>query len=311
MAHLINSNMISFLRLVRWPNLSFIILTLILIKFSFFEKFGAAISLNTFGYSLLILAVVCITASGYVINDIYDVHTDKINKPDKLIIGKKISEKKANNLFIILNIIGVGLGFYLANILGKPALVAIFIFSSALLYLYASHLKQVPLLGNILVSLLVALVILLPAIFDLFPALSPQNKELQSLLFSILTDYAIFAFLINLLREMIKDQEDIKGDYNTGIKTLPILLGRSLTNKIIFVVGLIPVVAIVYYIYTYLFENTFLVIYSLLFILAPLLYFEVRIWEAKRKKDYTHLSLLLKIILFFGLISIGFYQYIL
>jgi 4-hydroxybenzoate polyprenyltransferase len=110
---------------------------------------------------------------------------------------------------------------------------------------------------------------------------------------------------------MIKDQEDIKGDYNTGIKTLPILLGRSLTNKIIFVVGLIPVVSIVYYIYTYLFENTFLVIYSLLFILAPLLYFEVRLWEAKRKKDYTHLSLLLKIILFFGLISIGFYQYIL
>ncbi len=303
--------MIAYLKLIRWLNLIFIALTLILIKFSFFEEFGAAITLSTFGYDLLILATLCIAASGYVINDIYDVQADKINKPKKLIIGNKISEKKANNLFIILNVIGVGIGFYLANLLGKPGFVAIFIFSSALLYLYASYLKQVPFLGNILISLLVAFVVLLPSIFDLFPAINTQNKQIQSLLFSILLDYAIFAFLVNLLREMVKDQEDVKGDYNAGIQTLPIILGHSRTNKIIFAIGILPVAAIVYYSYNYLFENTFLVIYTLLFILAPLLYFQVRIWEAKKKKDYSHLSLLLKIILFFGLISIGFYQFLL
>ncbi|SHF58828.1 4-hydroxybenzoate polyprenyltransferase [Salegentibacter echinorum] len=303
--------MISFLKLVRWPNLAFIILSLVLIKFSFFEKFEAFISLNTFGYSLLILATVCIAASGYVINDIYDVASDKINKPNKLIIGHYISEKRAYNSFIILNIIGVGLGFYLANILGKPVFVSVFIFSSAILYLYASYLKQIPILGNILISFLVALVILLPAIFDLYPAITRQNKDLQALLFSILKDYAIFAFLITFLREMVKDQEDVNGDYNANIKTLPILLGHKLTNKIIFMIGVVPIIAIVYYIYTYIFQNTFLVIYTLLFILAPLLYFQVKIWEAKRKKDYSHLSFILKIILFFGLISIGFYQYIL
>ena len=303
--------MTTYLKLLRWPNLVFIALTLILIKFSFFEEFGATITLNAFGYALLVLATLCIAASGYVINDIYDIQADKINKPGKLIVGNKISEKRANNLFIILNIIGVALGFYLANLLGKPAFVAIFIFSSALLYLYASYLKQIPILGNVLISFLVAFVVLLPAIFDLFPAISPQNKPIQSLLFSILLDYAAFAFLVNLLREMVKDQEDVKGDYNAGINTLPILLGQSRTNKIIFSVGILPVAAIIYYIYNYLFENTFLVIYSLLFILAPLLYFQVRIWEAKKKKDYSHLSLMLKIILFFGLISIGFYQFLL
>ncbi|MBZ9630341.1 geranylgeranylglycerol-phosphate geranylgeranyltransferase [Salegentibacter sp. LM13S] len=303
--------MIAYLKLIRWPNLIFIALTLILIKFSFFEKFGAAIMLSTFGYALLILATLCIAASGYVINDIYDVQADKINKPEKLILGNKISEKKANNLFIILNIIGVGIGFYLANLLGKPGFVAIFIFSSALLYLYASYLKQIPVLGNILISLLVGFVVLLPSIFDLFPAINAQNKQIQSLLFSILLDYAIFAFLVNLLREMVKDQEDVKGDYNAGIQTLPIILGHSRTNKIIFGIGILPIAAIVYYSYNYLFENSFLVIYTLIFILAPLLYFQVRIWEAKKKKDYSHLSLMLKIILFFGLISIGFYQFLL
>ncbi|SKB30977.1 4-hydroxybenzoate polyprenyltransferase [Salegentibacter holothuriorum] len=303
--------MITYLKLLRWPNLIFIALTLILIKFSFFEEFGASITLNAFGYALLILATICIAASGYVINDIYDIETDKINKPKKLFVGNKVSEKRANNLFIVLNIIGVGLGFYLANLLGKPGFVAIFIFSSALLYLYASYLKQIPILGNVLISLLVAFVVLLPAIFDLFPAISSQNKKIQSLLFSILLDYAVFAFLVNLLREMVKDQEDVKGDHNAGIQTLPIILGVKRTNKIIFALGILPVVAIVYYIYNYLFENTFLVIYTLLFILAPLLYFLVRIWEAKKKSDYSHLSLMLKIILFFGLISIGFYQFLL
>ena len=303
--------MIAYLKLIRWPNLVFIALTLILIKFSFFEEFGAAITLSTFGYALLMLATLCIAASGYVINDIYDVQADKINKPEKLIIGNKISEKKANNLFIILNVIGVGIGFYLANLLGKPGFVAIFIFSSALLYLYASYLKQIPVLGNVLISLLVGFVVLLPSVFDLFPAINSQNKQVQSLLFSILLDYAIFAFLINLLREIVKDQEDAKGDYNAGIQTLPIILGHSRTNKIIFAIGILPVAAIVYYIYNYLFENTFLVIYTLIFILAPLLYFQVKIWEAKKKKHYSHLSLLLKIIMFFGLTSIGLYQFIL
>jgi 4-hydroxybenzoate polyprenyltransferase len=257
------------------------------------------------------LATLCIAASGYVINDIYDVQADKINKPEKLIIGNKISEKKANNLFIILNVIGVGIGFYLANLLGKPGFVAIFIFSSALLYLYSSYLKQIPVLGNVLISLLVGFVVLLPSVFDLFPAINSQNKQVQSLLFSILLDYAIFAFLINLLREIVKDQEDAKGDYNAGIQTLPIILGHSRTNKIIFAIGILPVAAIVYYIYNYLFENTFLVIYTLIFILAPLLYFQVKIWEAKKKKHFSHLSLLLKIIMFFGLTSIGLYQFIL
>lgn len=301
----------AFLRLIRTGNLLFIALTQLLIRYFLFVPQGAGISLSDLEYFLLVFATLCIAAAGYIINDVYDVEADKINKPGKLVIGRKIPERTANSIFIVLNVIGVGIGFYLANLIGHPGFSAIFIFTSALLYLYASYLKQIILAGNILISLLVGMVILLPGLFDLLPAITAENRGIQSLLFSILLHYAFFAFLINLLREMVKDQEDIKGDYNAGIKSLPIVLGVQRTNKLIFAVALLPLVAIVYYIYMYLFENTGAVLYSLLFILGPLLYFLVQITTAEKKKDFSRLSLILKIILFFGLISIGLHQFLL
>ncbi|MFZ0491199.1 MAG: geranylgeranylglycerol-phosphate geranylgeranyltransferase [Salegentibacter sp.] len=301
----------AFLKLIRFGNLLFIVLTQYLIRYFLFIPAGAGISLSDFSYFLLVFATICIAAAGYVINDVYDVEADKINKPEKRVIGKKISEKTANNLFIILNVTGVSMGFYLANLIGHPGFSAIFIFTSALLYLYASYLKQIIVVGNILISLLVALVILLPGLFDLLPAITAENRGIQSLLFSLLLDYAFFAFLINLLREMVKDQEDIRGDYNTGIRSLPIVLGVERTSKAIFALALIPLMAIIYYLYMYLFENTVAVLYTLLFILGPLLYFLVQITSAEKKKDFSRLSFILKIILFFGLISIGLHQLLL
>jgi 4-hydroxybenzoate polyprenyltransferase len=265
--------------------------------------------LNNIEFGLLIFVNIALAAAGYIINDLNDVKADNINKPHKSYIDRGICEKAAFRWFLIFNISAVVIGFYLANIIGHPAFSALFIMCSALLYIYSIYLKFIPLAGNISISLMVGGVAILPGIFDLLPAITPKNQEQQALLFFTLLDYAIFAFLINLLREIIKDQEDINGDYNVGISTLPILLGHSRTNKIIFAIGMLPVVALVYYIYNYIFHNSLLVIYTLLLILAPLLYFEIRILEAKKKKEYSHLSLILKIILFFGLISIGFVEF--
>jgi 4-hydroxybenzoate polyprenyltransferase len=288
-----------------------IVLTQVLIKYFLFEPFNIAITLNDFGFFLLVLATVCLTAAGNIINDIFDVEADKINKPSRVLIGRSISEKTAYNLFFGLNVIGVLIGFYLANMIQKPSFTAIFIFTSALLYLYAKSLKSYLVLGNILISIFVAMTIVIVGLFDLFPAINPQNQANQNTIFSILLDYALFAFLINWIREMVKDQQDINGDHKTGIKTLPIFLGKSRTNKIIFVVSIIPLVAIVLYMYNYLYHHQAAILYALLLILAPLLFFMVKIWSAETKKDYRLLSLLLKIIMFFGLASIGLYQFIL
>ncbi|HEY9185201.1 MAG TPA: geranylgeranylglycerol-phosphate geranylgeranyltransferase [Salegentibacter sp.] len=299
------------LKLIRLGNLIFVAVCLLLIRYAFFENTSAAVSLSDFGYALLIIANLSLAAAGYIINDIYDVTTDRINKPKKLYIGNGISEKSGYNWFIGFNVIGVGIGFYLANVIGLPAFSALFIFSSALLYIYSTYLKNVPLAGNIAVSFLVAGVAALPGIFDLLPAINEVNRENQAMYFSILLDYSFFGFFINLLREMVKDQEDQKGDYNSGGNSLPIILGTARTNKVIFSIGLIPLVGIVYYVYSYLFQNTAAVLYVLFLILAPLLFFMVQIWTASAKKDFTRLSLILKIILFFGLISIGFHQILL
>lgn len=303
--------MLNYLKLVRAGNLIFIALTMFLIKYGLFEPFGVAITLNLFGFSMLVLAVVSVAAGGYVINDIFDVQADLKNKPERTFIKKKISEKAAYRLFFVLTIIGVGLGFYLSNMIGIPGFTAFFIFGSAILYLYNSQFQQTILVGNILVSLIVGLIPIGVGLYDLLPAITSENQQTQSTIFSILIDYSIFAFLINFLREIVKDQQDIDGDYNTGYKTLPIVFGKSRTNKILFAIGLIPLGFLIYYIYQYLFENTIAVVYTLFLLVAPLLYFQINIWTAEKKKEYALLSKILKAVLFFGLISIGLLQFIL
>ena len=123
-------------------------------------------------------------------------------------------------------------------------------------------------------------------------------------LFKVLIDYSIFAFMINLMREIVKDLEDVNGDYNQGMNTLPIVLGVSRTAKLVFFISLIPLVALIYYVYVYIFNLLFATVYSLIFIAAPMIYFTIKIYSAHLKKDFTHLSAVLKWVLFFGILSI-------
>ena len=301
----------NYLKLFRYPNLILIIITQLLIKYALLNSFGIATTLSDFGFFLLCLSTVCIAAAGNIINDIHDVETDKINKPQKTIVGNQISVTTAQNLYLGLSILGVIIGFYLSNIIGRPGFSALFIMISGLLYLYATYLKQILILGNVVVSILVAMVIIIVGLYELLPAITPQNQQTQGIIFSILLDYALFAFLINWLREMIKDQEDIIGDYNTGRNTLPIVIGKDRTNKVIFIIGLLPLAAVVYYLYEYLFNNLYAVLYVLLLVVAPLLYFLVQLWTAKTRKQFAHLSIILKLIMIFGLLSLGLYPYIL
>lgn len=303
--------LIPFLKLIRTQNLLMIILTQVLVKYFLFRPFGIDTTLNDFQFLLLVISMVALAAAGNIINDLHDFETDRINKPQKMILGKEISEKAGWNWFIILNLLGVGLGFYLSNLVGKPSFVALFIIPSAFLYFYATQIKGTVLVGNLVVSIMVAMIIIMVGIFDLVPAITPQNLATQKVMFSILVDYAIFAFLLNFLREIVKDQEDVDGDHNAGYHTLPLILGRKRTNFVIFLLAVLPVAGVVYYIYEYLFENHWAVLYVLLFVLAPLLYFLIRITGAESKKHYHHLSLVLKIILAAGLLSIGLYRYIL
>jgi 4-hydroxybenzoate polyprenyltransferase len=303
--------MSSFFNLIRYKNLLMIALVQSLIKYGLFIPFGISTSLNVLEFSLLVFSTICIAAGGNIINDIYDIDTDGINKPDKIIVGKSISEKTAFNLFIILNVLGVGLGFFVSYAVGKSELFSLFVIISALLYVYASYLKQMFLVGNIIVSALVALSIIIVGIFELIPAITPENQGIQLAFFRILLDYALFAFIINLIREIVKDIEDFEGDYKSGMHTIPIVIGKEKATKFLFLLSFIPLGTVIYYVNSNLYKQPIAVLYFLIFIIAPLIYLSILIFNAKTKKDFHVISNLLKLVMLFGMLSILLYKFIL
>jgi 4-hydroxybenzoate polyprenyltransferase len=287
-----------------------IIIAQVLIKYALFESFNVLTTLNALGFLLLVIITLCIAAAGNINNDIYHVETDSINKPNKVIIGKHVSENLAYNLFFALNIIGVILGFYLSHSVGKSSFFAIFVIISIALYVYASYLKGTVLFGNILISFLVAMSIIIIGVFDLLPAINPQNRETQLTFFDIIFDYAIFAFLINLVRELVKDIQDVDGDYKAGMNTLPIVVGRERANKIAFAVSMIPIGAVIYFMVTYLYKQPVVIGYFLLFVIAPLIYATIKIFGASNNFHYKHISMVYKLVMFFGILSLLLYPLI-
>jgi 4-hydroxybenzoate polyprenyltransferase len=300
-----------YLKIIRLPNLLLLALMQLTFRYGFLKQQDVPLALADWQYLLLVLATVLIAAAGYVINDIFDQDSDAINKPEQAIVGKSITEGRAYNIYVGLNITGVAIGFYLSNVILRPSFAVVFILIAASLYFYATNLKQTPVLGNIVVAALLALSVLIIGVFDLYPATYEANQKEMGLLFKILLDYALFAFFINFIREIAKDAQDAKGDYNAGIKTLPILIGAGRTAKLIFALLLVAVVMVFLYINNHLMKNELYpaTIYGMVVVLAPLLYLAVKSWTTKTVQEFHHISLILKWIIFFGILSIAVITY--
>ena len=295
-----------YLQLIRYKNLILLALMQLVFRFGFLKQNDIWLSLANWQYCLLVLATMLLAAGGYVINDIFDQDTDSINKPKKLIVGNTITEANAYNFYAALTIAGVSIGFYLSNVIEKPSFATLFILIAALLYFYATTLKQIALVGNIAVALLLGFSVIIIGIFDLYPATYDGNQEQMATYFSILFDYAKFAFSINLIREIVKDIEDYEGDNAVGLKTLPVLFGIKKTAIASAVLLLIPIFYLLYYTNTYLMQNNLYygTIYLLVFAIAPLLFCAVQLFTANEKKHFHLISTLLKWIIFFGIFSI-------
>ncbi len=299
------------LKLIRYQNLLLLALMQLIFRYGFLKQQNVYLALADWQYILFVVSTICIAAGGYIINNIFDYKTDMENKPEAVVIGKSISESLAYNLYAGFTIIGVGIGFYLSNVIQKPTFATIFVVVASTLYVYATSLKQSLLIGNIIVAMLLSFSLIMIGIFDLYPATYEGNQSIMRLLFSILLDYAIFAFMINLIREIIKDLEDVNGDYNQGMRTLPIILGTERTAKLVFGLSFIPILSLMCYINFYVFNSGLFLstIYGIIFILTPMIYFTVKLWSAKKKSDFKHLSIVLKWVLLFGILSIAVITY--
>ena len=295
------------LNLIRYKNLLLIVLVQILVKYALFDAFGASTTLNWFEFCLLALSTICIASGGYIINDIFDIETDSVNKPQQQIVGKHFSENQANGYYMIFTLVGVCLGFYLSHLVGKSTFFSIFVIIAALLYIYASFLKQMLLVGNLVVSMIVALSLIIVGILDLLPAINPQNKALQSAMFEVLFDYSIFAFLITLIRELVKDIQDVDGDYKAQMKTLPILIGKDRAAKVSFGLTILSILILVYYLGTYLYMRKIAVVYFIIAVVGPLVYVAIKLFFAEHKKDYKLVSNLLKLVMLLGMLSMVIY----
>lgn len=297
----------AFLRLIRWPNLLMIALTLCSVHYGLFKSANLPVALNDARFALLVLATLLIAAGGYIINDVFDQSTDAINRPDRVIIGRYISEKTAYNLYGGFTITAAIIGYYLADYVGRTNFVGIFILSAAILYLYASSFKQSLLIGNVLVSLVTGIVVLVPVAFDLVPLIIPETRDSLATVAKICVDYAVFSFAISLVREITKDMEDVEGDTKTGMNTAPIAFGLHTTKIIVFVLTALAVGTLLWYIYAYFVASGlwFVTGFLLLGAIGPLLFVLLRISRASSPGEFRTLSTALKIVLLAGVLSIS------
>ncbi|MBK7866364.1 MAG: geranylgeranylglycerol-phosphate geranylgeranyltransferase [Ignavibacteriales bacterium] len=225
-----------------------------------------------------------IGSGGNIINDILDQKTDKINRPDRPLPSGDLTSKSATRLYIFCKISGV----FLASIAGiVPALIAAF--SSFILFFYSYSLKSVPLAGNLTVAFLTGLVFI-------FGASAVNNYE--NALFPF-----IFSFLINLIREIVKDIEDVPGDSKTGITTFPVVFGVPLSKKLLTVLIVSLIIATFLPFIFEIFKIEYLIIITLS--VNPALVLSLKsLTKAKNQKDYSSISSNLKFIMFLGIFAI-------
>ncbi len=193
--------------LVRWPNLAIMLLSLVLVRMLLLPGQPLGAGLLAPGFGLLVLAALLVAAAGYIINDYYDVKIDAINRPDRLVVGRVLGRRRAMLAHVLLSGLGVVLAMALSCPLGFVTMGA-----AALLWGYSARFKRLPLVGNVSIGTLTAALVLLPELQLL------TGRQAVWL-------YALAAFLLTVVREIVKDLEDMRGDAQHGCRTLPLVWG--------------------------------------------------------------------------------------
>lgn len=296
----------TFLKLVRWPNLLIVAVTMILMRYAVIEPVIGRITVTISGsagelmplslkfpwydFLILIIATVSLTAGGYVINDYFDIKTDLINRGE-VIVGTKVPRRQAMLWHNILNLIGVACGFYISWKAGYFWMGILFLIVSGLLYFYSASYKRQFLVGNLVVAVLTATVPLLvvfyewPALYRYYEVNAISSPDINIIVYWV-GGFALFAFITTLTREIIKDIEDFEGDMAYGRNTVPVVTG-ILTARIIAVVLIAITIVMLYVVWKMFLGDKITLYYISVAVVIPLIV-AVRYLVASPGKSRLH-----------------------
>ena len=265
-------------------------------------------------FILLVISLLFIVAGGYVINDYFDVEIDKINKPGKLIVSRVFSENVTKFFYITLTFLGLLSGLLSSIMILNSRfylLFAILFLLVCMLYSYSAYYKKKLIVGNLIVSVSVAFAVFLPWLFEIL-YLSNNTLILYAvgdtlmLTLPYVLIYTIFAFFTTMMREIIKDAEDFKGDLVTRCRTIPIVLGIKKMNIILGFIVFLLCAVILYYQMVLYYQHSYFALSIMFIIWISLPISIIKLFNKKVEVDYHNYSVFLKIIMLLGVLSMIF-----
>lgn len=285
-------------QLIRFPNLLLMMLTQVLAFYCLSNPYTIT-QISDTRFVLLVAATLLVAAGGYIINDYMDVKLDLVNKPLKVVVGQKISRRKTMLLHLVVNLMAVAFAWQV----GKSVLLGVCL-AAFFLWMYSAHLKRTFFWGNLLIAFLSAFVVCINYVFD------------QSINGVLVFTYSFFAFATTLIREIIKDTEDMRGDSKFKCTTIPIVLGVRKTKTILTTATVALLLSLMvfigYYPAGYQFYHTTsrgaLLMHMLLLVFIPMLVMIYLIVVADTQSDFKRLSWVSKLIMLTGILSMCWWR---
>jgi len=304
----------AFFRLIRWPNLVFIFLTqLLFYYYILLPCYGQVVGgyplspqpkLAPLLFFLLAGSSILIAAAGYAINDYFDLNIDRVNKPKRMVVEKVIKRRWTILWHWLLSGIGMVLSLYVSWRIRNPIIAAANLGCVVLLYFYSTTFKRKLLIGNIIISLLTAWVTLVLFVCEARITTDPAAREISSRIFKFAIVYGSFAFIISLVREVVKDIEDRDGDEKYGCRTMPIVWGVNVA-KVFAGTWLVVLIGALVIFQFYVLQKAWwqLILYSVVMIDLPCVWLLRKLYTAQTKEQYHTLSNVIKGVMLTGILS--------
>lgn len=309
-----SSLVVALAKLIRLPNLLIVAFTQWLFNHYLFtdtlHRFGLVNPIDNEVLLSLVCCTVCITAGGNIMNDLVDVRIDQINQKSRNEIGESVSVRTGWVLYLIFTVLGTILAIDLADQTRRTSIYFMLLSPVVMLIAYNYWLKRTFVLGNLIVSLLCSLVILIipllaqEALNDLFLL----DKRSYYFVWNLTLIFAGFAFLTTLLREIVKDMEDRDGDIVVGMKTLASSAGNHVVKSFMILISLVIIVSIITF--STLWWHHLIAQGKIYFIalIASSLFIMFYLVRASSKADFGRLSTWLKFYIMQGLLYITFWN---